>query len=87
MKTVLRPAVKPLVLALALAGVDSAQAFQFSLTPEVKGSLDTTLSYGVSIRQGRRDPALAARDRGNPPAPPKIHGGPAHSSSTPIGRS
>jgi hypothetical protein len=58
MKASLRPAVKPLALALSLLGAGAANAFQFSLGEEVKASLDTTLSYGVSVRASSRDPAL-----------------------------
>ncbi len=58
MKSVVRPTLKPLALALALAGAGSAQAVQFSLENGLQGSVDTTLSYGVSIRARERSPAL-----------------------------
>ena len=50
MKTRFRPLPKPLVLALALAGAGPAAAFQFDTDYGVKGSLDTTVSYGISVR-------------------------------------
>jgi hypothetical protein len=59
MKTALRPALKPLALALSLLGVAvPVHAFQFNLGSEVKGSFDTTISYGMSIRDEGRDIAL-----------------------------
>ena len=53
-----RPTLKPLALALALMGAGSAQALQFTLGDDVKVSVDTTVSYGISVRSGTRDPAL-----------------------------
>jgi Protein of unknown function (DUF1302) len=53
-----RPAVKPLALALALAGATPALAVQFELDNGLKGSVDTTLTYGIAVRTGERDPAL-----------------------------
>ncbi|MFZ3324154.1 MAG: DUF1302 domain-containing protein [Usitatibacter sp.] len=44
-----RPALKPLALAIALAAAP-AYAVQFELDNGVKGSVDTTVSYGVSVR-------------------------------------
>ncbi|HTS86762.1 MAG TPA: DUF1302 family protein, partial [Usitatibacter sp.] len=44
-----RPALKPLALAVALAAAP-AYAVQFELDNGVKGSVDTTVSYGVSVR-------------------------------------
>jgi hypothetical protein len=58
MKSASRPLLKPLALALALAGAGPAFAFQFDLENGVTGSVDTTLSYGVSVRTGSRDPSL-----------------------------
>jgi hypothetical protein len=54
----MRPTLKPLVLALALAGAGSAHALQFTFGPDVKASLDTTITYGISIRASDRDPGL-----------------------------
>lgn len=42
-----------------------AYAFEFSLADgEVKGSFDTTLSYGILMRADKRDPALVGRVNG-----------------------
>lgn len=49
---------KPLVLALALAGAGPAMAFQFKMENGLTGSLDTTVSYGISVRAGSRDNGL-----------------------------
>ena len=53
-----RPLLKPLVLALSLAGAGPALAIQFSLDNGLTGSVDTTLSYGISVRAASRDPGL-----------------------------
>lgn len=46
-------------VAAALFASVPAQAFEFSLADgEVKGSFDTTLSYGVLMRADKRDPTL-----------------------------
>lgn len=58
MTTAYRPLLKPLALALALAGAGPALAFQFDTEFGVKGSLDTTVSYGISVRASERDAAL-----------------------------
>jgi len=58
MKSSYRPLVKPLALALALAGAGPALAFQFDMDYGIKGSFDTTISYGISVRASDRDPAL-----------------------------
>ena len=58
MKRIACPLLKPLALSLALAGMGPAYAFQFDLGNGIKGSLDTTVSYGVSIRSSGRDAAL-----------------------------
>ena len=58
MKPAFRPMLKPLVLALALAGAGPALAFQFETDYGIKGSLDTTVSYGVSFRAADRDASL-----------------------------
>lgn len=52
-----RPTLKPLAIALALAA-GPAQAFQFKFDNGISGALDTTLSYGVSVRADSRDPRL-----------------------------
>lgn len=53
-----RPALKPLALALALAGSTPAFALQFEFDNGLKANLDTTLTYGISVRAQGRDPAL-----------------------------
>ncbi|MBK7658874.1 MAG: DUF1302 domain-containing protein [Betaproteobacteria bacterium] len=53
-----RPTLKPLAIALALASAGPAFAFQFDFDNGIKGSLDTTLSYGVSVRAGSRESNL-----------------------------
>jgi hypothetical protein len=55
-----RSAVKPLAaaLALALAPATPALAMQFEFANDVKMSLDTTITYGVSVRAEGRDPSL-----------------------------
>jgi hypothetical protein len=58
MTPALRFTVKPLVLALALAGAGPALAFQFKMENGLTGSLDTTVSYGMSIRAQSRDQQL-----------------------------
>ena len=58
MKRAFRPLLKPLALALAFAGAGPALAFQFNMDNGLAGSLDTTLSYGISVRAGSRDPSL-----------------------------
>jgi hypothetical protein len=58
MKKDFRPLLKPLVAALALAGAGPAIAFQFDTDYGVRGSLDTTVSYGISVRASDRDKAL-----------------------------
>jgi hypothetical protein len=60
MRPAFRPAAKPLVLAmaLALAGVAPAHALQFSFDNGITANLDTTVSYGVSVRAESRDPSL-----------------------------
>ena len=57
MQSALRPALKPLALALSLLGAGSVQALQFSWD-SVKVSVDTTVSYGIAIRASERDPSL-----------------------------
>ncbi|HLX22449.1 MAG TPA: DUF1302 domain-containing protein [Usitatibacter sp.] len=51
-----RPALKPLALAIALAAAP-AYAVQFELDNGVKGSVDTTISYGVSVRTEAPEPS------------------------------
>lgn len=58
MRPAFRPLLKPLVVALALAGAGPALAFQFKLDNGLAGSVDTTVSYGISVRAGSRDPSL-----------------------------
>jgi hypothetical protein len=59
MKPALRPTLKPLALALTLLGAaGSSHAFQFNLGSEVKGSFDTTISYGMAVRSDGRDLSL-----------------------------
>ena len=53
-----RPAVKPLALAIALLGAAPAFALQWEFQNGVKAQVDTTISYGISIRADDRDPAL-----------------------------
>jgi len=52
------PVVKPLALALALAGATPVLAVQFEMQSGVKVNVDTTLTYGVSVRASGRDPQL-----------------------------
>ena len=56
----MRPAARPLAaaLALALAPAAPALAMQFELSNDVKVNLDTTVTYGISIRAQERDPHL-----------------------------
>src|SRR4051812_49377540 len=58
MKT--RHAARPLAaaLALALAPAAPALAMQFEFGNGIKANLDTTVTYGISIRAQERDPAL-----------------------------
>ncbi len=58
MKSAYRPMLKPLALALALAGAAPVFAFQYDLGNGITGAIDTTLSYGVSVRAGNRDSGL-----------------------------
>ena len=58
MQSALRPTLKPLVLALSLLGAGSAHALQFNWGNDVKASIDTTISYGISMRANDRDPSL-----------------------------
>ena len=54
-----RNRVKPLVLALAMiAGTGPAAAYQFKFDNGLTASVDTTLSYGISIRDGNQDKML-----------------------------
>jgi hypothetical protein len=53
-----RPARKPLALAIALLGSAPALAMQFNLGTDTKLTVDTTLSYGYSVRASDRNPAL-----------------------------
>ena len=58
MKPSFRPAAKPLALALALLGAAPAFALQFEFNNGLKANVDTTLSYGISIRSSERDRSL-----------------------------
>jgi len=58
MKRVFRPAAKPLAAALALLGAAPALALQFELPNGIKANVDTTVSYGISVRASERDPNL-----------------------------
>jgi hypothetical protein len=69
MRPVLRPAAKPLPLALsrlyagaiaaaAVLGAAPAAALQFDLPNGVRANIDTTVSYGISVRASERNPAL-----------------------------
>ncbi|PWB60732.1 MAG: DUF1302 domain-containing protein, partial [Betaproteobacteria bacterium] len=58
MKSEFRPMLKPMALALALAGAGPVAAFQFDTDYGVKGSLDTTVSYGISVRASDPDKGL-----------------------------
>ncbi len=58
MKSVLPPAAKPLALAVALLGIAPAHAMQFEFPNGVRANVDTTLSYGISVRAAERDPTL-----------------------------
>jgi hypothetical protein len=54
-----RPAWKPIALGIALAGAAPAYALQFSFdNPDIKLNVDTTVSYGISVRAASRDPQL-----------------------------
>src|SRR6185312_10447157 len=56
--TVPRPALKPLAIAIALAGAAPAYALEFNFDSGVRANVDTTLTYGVSVRTKDPDPSL-----------------------------
>ena len=58
MKSALGPVGKPLVAAVALAFAAPASALQWELDNGARINLDTTVSYGISIRAKDRDPSL-----------------------------
>jgi hypothetical protein len=58
MRKALRPAAKPLAAAIATLCAGPVLALQFDLGSEVKATVDTTLSYGISVRAADRDPSL-----------------------------
>lgn len=58
MKPAIRPAARPLALAIALLGTAPAFALQFELPNGIRANVDTTLSYGVAVRASGRDPTL-----------------------------
>ncbi|MBQ0715251.1 MAG: DUF1302 domain-containing protein [Paraperlucidibaca sp.] len=65
--TAQRPRRLPLVAAIAAVGLMGsipAQAFQFDVTDEVKGSFDTTLTYGALWRVTGQDKNLLAPTNG-----------------------
>jgi len=49
---------KPIAAAIALLGAVPAHAVLFEMDNGIKASIDTTLSYGVSIRAANREPSL-----------------------------
>ena len=58
MRSVFRPAALPLALAFAFAGATPALALQWESQNGVKVNVDTTVTYGISVRTGERDPSL-----------------------------
>ncbi len=58
MKSAFHPVAKPLAAAFALLGAVPAHAVLFELSNGIKASVDTTLSYGVSVRATERNPTL-----------------------------
>src|SRR5687768_1766218 len=58
MRSAVRHVAKPLAIAIALLGATPALALQFNLPGGATATVDTTLSYGYSVRAQRRDPAL-----------------------------
>ena len=52
------PKARPLALAIALLGAVPAYALQFEFSNGIKTSVDTTISYGISVRASDRDSAL-----------------------------
>jgi len=58
MKNAFTPKVRPLVLAVALLGTAPAFAFQYDFGNGIRTSIDTTISYGVSVRTQQRDQSL-----------------------------
>ena len=53
-------------LALALAPVAPALAMQFELNNGLKVNVDTTISYGISVRTEKPDPNLIGKSYFNP---------------------
>jgi hypothetical protein len=58
MRSAVRPVAKPLAIAIALLGATPALAFQFNLPGGATATVDTTLSYGYSVRAQERDRSL-----------------------------
>jgi len=58
MKSVLRPKARPIAVAVALLGTAPAAAFQLEFDNGIRTSIDTTVSYGISVRTSDRDPQL-----------------------------
>ena len=56
--TVPRPQLKPLALAIALAGAAPAYALEFNYDNGVRANVDTTVTYGISIRAKDPDASL-----------------------------
>src|SRR6185503_17269356 len=56
--TVPRPALKPLALAIALAGAAPAYALEFNYDNGVRANVDTTVTYGIAIRAKDPDASL-----------------------------
>ena len=64
-RTALRPSGLAAAIALALVASAPAQAFEFS-NGELTGTLDTTVSYGISLRAEDRDDDLIGMSNLNP---------------------
>ena len=58
MRSAFRPAALPFALAFALAGSTPALALQWEMNNGLKVNVDTTITYGISVRASDRDPAL-----------------------------
>jgi hypothetical protein len=58
MKSAFRPAIKPLVAALALMGSVPAFALDWETDNGIKVNVDTTVSYGISVRASGVNPTL-----------------------------
>lgn len=58
MKPASRPVARPLALAVALLGAMPAYSLQFDFDNGVRANVDTTLSYGISVRAEERSKEL-----------------------------